>query len=339
MVPAFNEEGNITALHERLDAVLRECADDHEIIFVDDGSTDGTLAAVRALARRDPRVKFLAFSRNFGHEMASTAGLDRAEGDAVVLIDADLQDPPEVIRDLVAAWRDGVDVAYAQRRHRPGEPAMKRLTAWLFYRLLARLTDVPIPRDTGDFRLMDRRVVLALRQCRENPRFVRGLVAWVGFEQRAVLYDRNERHAGETKYGFRKLFRLSLEALSAFSLAPLRLSVWLGAAAVALSILITLTVVAERLFIGPASRGYALLACGIFFMGGVQLVMLGIIAHYLGQVFTHGQARPLYLIAEQSGWSDPHGREPVPGDGGAREPLLVVRRQTPDHPRAHSPIP
>lgn len=305
---------------------------------MDDGSTDGTLDAIRALSRRDPRVKFLAFSRNFGHEMASTAGLDRAEGDAVVLIDADLQDPPEVIRRLVDAWRDGADVAYAQRRRRPGEPVLKRLTAWLFYRLLARLTEVPIPRDTGDFRLMDRRVVLALRRCRENPRFVRGLVAWVGFKQQAVLYDRDERHAGETKYGFRKLLKLSLEALSAFSLAPLRLTVWLGGAAVALSVLITLAVVVERVFLGPAQRGYALLACGIFFMGGVQLVILGIIAHYLGQVFTHGQARPLYLVAEQSGWSETHGREPLPGDGRAREPLLVVRRQEADPPHAHTTL-
>ena len=299
IVPAYNEEANIRPLYDRLVPVLTGLTDEYEILFVDDGSTDETLPAIQDLARKDPRVGFVSFSRNFGHEIASTAGLDRAEGDAVVLIDADLQDPPELIATMVDRWRDGVEVVYAQRRRRARESVLKRFTAWCFYRLIRLLSSVDIPPDTGDFRLMDRRVVEAVRQCREVPRFVRGLVAWVGFRQQAVLYDRDPRHEGETKYGFGKLVRLSLEAILGFSLVPLRLMIWLGLAIVALSVVLVIIVAVEK-FIAPANQGYAFLASGIFFLGGVQLTMLGVIAHYLGHVFERSQARPLYVVRHEA---------------------------------------
>lgn len=299
VVPAYNEEENLAALHARVSRVAASCADEHEIIYIDDGSRDRTLDVIRSLASTDPRARYVSFSRNFGHEVASTAGLDRAEGDTVVLIDADLQDPPELIPQMLQAWREGAHVVYAQRRRRAGESAFKRATSFMFYRILSRLTDVEIPPDTGDFRLMDRRVVLAFRQCRENPRFVRGLVSWVGFKQVALPYDRDERHAGETKYSFKKLVRLSVDAITAFSLKPLKLMMWLGMIVVLLSIGVAALVLIDR-FNGNLTPEYALQTCGIFFLGGVQLVMLGIMAHYVGQIFQRGQGRPMYIVAEES---------------------------------------
>jgi len=365
VVPAFNEQGNLGLLHQRLSAALSACTDSYEILFIDDGSRDGTLDVIRGLATHDPRVRFLSFSRNFGHEIATTAGLDHAAGDAVILIDADLQDPPELIPEMVKKWREGAAVVYARRRHRPGESAFKRTSAYLFYRLINRLSDTAIPHDTGDYRLMDRRVVEAVKSCRENPRFIRGLVSWVGFRQEAVLYDRDERHAGKTNYGFFKLLRLALEAISAFSLKPLKLTAWLGVATIALSVVLSIVIVIQRLFFKTNMlEGYAFLACSIFFLGGVQLTMLGILAHYLGSVFTHSLNRPLYIVAEQDGGhagntptpsirtpatskpareprplqpaaTEPKiGRFALPGDGPAREELLVVRGQAPHHPSA-----
>lgn len=311
VVPAFNEEGSLRALHARLTPVLESCAASHEIILVDDGSRDRTLDVMRELADSDPRVRYVSFSRNFGHEVATTAGLDHAIGRAVVLIDADLQDPPELIPTMVERWRAGADVVYAQRRIRAGESPFKKATSWLFYRVIDRLSDVRIPRDVGDFRLMSARVVDAVRKFEENPRFMRGLVSWVGFKQEAVPYDRDARHAGETKYQIRHLFRLAAEAIAAFSLKPLKLTVYLGLAAILISVALTLMIIVQKLFLGaPTSgqhlagtmpQGYALLMCSIFFLGGVQLLMLGILAHYLGHVFRMVQRRPLYLVAEARG--------------------------------------
>lgn len=311
VVPAFNEEGSLRALHARLTPVLESCVASHEIILVDDGSRDRTLAVMRELADMDPRVRYVSFSRNFGHEVATTAGLDHAMGRAVVLIDADLQDPPELIPTMVERWRAGADVVYAQRRVRAGESPFKRATSWLFYRVIDRLSDVRIPRDVGDFRLMSARVVEAVRRFEENPRFMRGLVSWVGFKQEAVAYDRDARHAGETKYHLRQLLRLSAEAIAAFSLKPLKLTVYLGLAAILISVALTLMIIVQRIFIAPTPdahlaasampQGYALLMCSIFFLGGVQLLMLGILAHYVGHVFRMVQRRPLYLVAEARG--------------------------------------
>ena len=311
VVPVFNEEGNLRPLCERMVRVARSCADDFEIIFVNDGSDDGSLSIMRDLSREDPHVKYVSFSRNFGHEMASTAGLDRASGDAVVLIDGDLQDPPEVIADMVAAWKRGADVVYARRRRRAGESVVKRLSAYLFYRLIRKLSEVDIPVDSGDFRLMDRRVVEALKRCRENPRFVRGLVSWVGFRQEAVLYDRAKRHAGETKYDLVKLIRLSWEAVCAFSLMPLRMTVWLGVAVTLVSVFFTLRVGIQRIFFSLPIEGYALQTCGLFFLGGVQLVVLGVLAQYVGHIFKHTQNRPLYIIDDEGGWRRSAERTPA----------------------------
>lgn len=327
IVPAFNEEGSLPALHARLAAVLDGCvsrgeARAWELILVNDGSRDATLGVMRDLARRDARVKYVSLSRNFGHELATTAGLDHAEGDAVVLIDADLQDPPEVIADMLAMWRRGTDVVYAQRRQRDGETLFKKASAFVFYRLLHSVSEVKIPRDTGDFRLMDRRVVLALREIRENPRFIRGLVSWVGFRQEPLLYDRDARHAGETKYNFRKLLRLSFEALCAFSLTPLRSMIWVGVFVTALSLAVTAMVVVQKLLFKMPFEGYAMLACGVFFLGGVQLTMLGMLAWYVGIIHKTVQNRPLYIVGEKRGFG---GAGTGRGGDGEGSPRVVVR--------------
>lgn len=324
VIPAFNEEKNLPLLHERLTRVLESCADAHEIVFVDDGSKDGTVETLRGLARKDWRVRFIALSRNFGHEIAVAAGLDRASGDAVVLMDADLQDPPELIADMVRRWREGVEVVYAKRRRRKGEPMLRRAAIYVFYRLLGRMSDIDIPTDTGNFRLMDRRVVDVVKSCRENPRFVRGLVPWAGFRQEAIVFDRDPRHAGETGYGFWKLVRLALHGICSFSQVPLRAATWLGAGVVAMSLLLTAVVIAERVIMNSADvpRGFAFLACAVFFMGGVQLVMLGMIAQYIGYIFTNVQGvqgRPLYVVAEEKGFAGV--------DRPAASPVVVTKVQ------------
>ncbi|MCW5764838.1 MAG: glycosyltransferase family 2 protein [Phycisphaeraceae bacterium] len=306
VVPAFNEQDNLESLHARLAATLRACAPRHEIIFVDDGSRDRTLEVIRKLAAADPKVKYLSFSRNFGHEPATTAGMDHARGDAVVLIDADLQDPPEIIAQMVERWKAGAQVVYAQRRTRAGETVLKKATSAIFYRALDSISEVRIPRDTGDFRLMDRAVVEAVRRCRENPRFVRGLVAWAGFRQEPLLYDRDARFAGETKYNFRKLLRLSFEAVTSFSLLPLRWAMQLGAAVVGVAFLLLLTNVVLHIARGETlGRGFDYLACALIFLAGLQLLMLGVMAEYLGMIHRNTLARPLYLVAEQRGFDTP----------------------------------
>lgn len=325
VVPAFNEEGSLRALHARLTPVLESCAASHEIVLVDDGSRDRTLEVMRELSNLDPRVRYVSFSRNFGHEVATTAGLDHAVGRAVVLIDADLQDPPELIPTMVQRWRAGADVVYAQRRVRAGESVFKRATSWVFYRVIDRLSDVAIPRDVGDFRLMSARVVDAVRKFEENPRFMRGLVSWVGFKQEAVAYDRDARHAGETKYQIRHLLRLAAEAIAAFSLKPLKLTVYLGLAAILISVALTLMIIVQKLTTGQMPEGYALLMCSVFFLGGVQLLMLGILAHYLGHVFRMVQRRPLYIVAEARGVDAAPRGESTP----RRETVLVEPKLDP----------
>jgi dolichol-phosphate mannosyltransferase len=299
VVPAFNEQDSLEPLHDRLTRVLTGIGADYDIIFVDDGSTDQTLAVIRKLASADPRVRYVSFARNFGHEAASTAGLDRADGDVVVLMDADLQDPPELIPELIDKWRQGHDVVYAQRRRRTGESAFKRLTAWAFYRTLNAVTPTTIPADTGDFRLMDRRVVAQFRRMRETNRFVRGMVSWVGHRQTAVQFDRPARHAGEAKYGILKLIMLSLDATMGFSTLPLRVATVLGLVTTAGALIAGLAVVIHKLFFGLAIEGYALLAAGIFFLGGVQMLLLGILGEYTGRIYTQVQQRPLYVVKEE----------------------------------------
>jgi len=300
VVPVFNEEENIPELYRRLRAVLPQVVQEWEILFVDDGSRDRSWELIRTLAAQDPRVRGLRFSRNFGHQMAFAAGLDHARGQAVVIMDADLQDPPELIPELVAKHREGYEVVYAVRVARHGETAFKKLTAKLFYRLLARITAVQIPLDTGDFRLMGPRAVEAFRRLPERHRFTRGLVAWLGFPQTGVPYERAPRHAGTTKYPLRKMLRFALDAITSFSHLPLQLATWLGFVVSAFAFFYILVVLALKLA-GISWPGYTSLMAAILFLGGVQLLMVGLLGEYVGRIYDEVKHRPLYLVAEKVG--------------------------------------
>lgn len=299
VAPCYNEASGLPEFVRRVKAVCAQLGCAHEIILVNDGSRDGTLSVALDLASRDPVLRVVNLLRNFGHQAAVTAGLDLAGGDAVVLIDSDLQDPPEVILEMVAAWRAGADVAYGQRRSREGETAFKLFTAKLFYRLLRGLTKSEIPADTGDFRLMDRRVVDVLRSMREPHRFIRGLVSWVGGQQVAVPYDRKPRFAGETKYPFGKMFAFAVDAITSFSIVPLRLVTWLALTVIALTVVAGVGVVVVKLF-NPHYfiPGYPSIIITIVFFGGVQLLALGIIGEYLGRMYEASKARPLYIVEQ-----------------------------------------
>jgi glycosyltransferase involved in cell wall biosynthesis len=288
VVPLLNEKNNLLELHRRLAAVSEKLGCEREIILVDDGSVDGSDQIIRDLVAHDPTVTGLRLSRNFGHEAASTAGMDAARGDVTVLMDADLQDPPELIEQMFQLWKQGNQIVYAVRRRRPGESRLKLSAAWLFYRALNFLSEVSIPLDVGDFRLMDARVLQSLRKCREQDRFVRGLVAWTGFRSAAIEYDRPPRSSGKTHYGLLKLFFLSLDAFVGFSISPLRL-------ASAAGILVTLLSIVASIA-APAS---AFFTCGLFFLGGIQLLCTGILGEYVGRIYRQAQHRPLYLIAEE----------------------------------------
>jgi glycosyltransferase involved in cell wall biosynthesis len=303
VVPLLNEQDNLRPLHARLVATLEGLGVEREIIFVDDGSTDASLRVIEELAAADPHVIGLSFARNFGHEPASTAGLDVATGDVAVLMDADLQDPPELIGEMIAKWREGNRIVYATRKHRAGESIFKRSTSWLFYRMLNWFSEVDIPMDTGDFRLVDRRVLEALRAMRETDRFVRGLVAWTGFKSAQVFYDRPARHSGETKYRPLKLLLLSLDAIVGFSITPLRMATILGLCVCVFSVALVFVLLLQRLVFGHQfpMQGYALLASGLFFLGGTQILLLGVIGEYIGRIYRREQDRPLYLIDTQVG--------------------------------------
>ena len=308
VVPCFNEEAVIRQTHARLVAVLDQLDLAFELVYVDDGSTDATAAILAGLRRADGRVRLVRLARNFGHQVALTAGLDHAAGDAVVLIDADLQDPPEVIAAMVARWREGYDVAYGQRTARAGESALKLLTAKLFYRLINRLADVPIPLDAGDFRLLDRRVVEALRAMPERDRFVRGLVSWVGFRQIAVPYPRAPRCAGTTKYPYGKLVRLAADAVLSFSLVPLRAGAFLGLPAAAIGLGGLIIALAAWLFAGAAVSGWGFATLIALFLGGVQLLAVGVLGEYVGRVYREVKRRPLYVVRERLGFAKPRRR-------------------------------
>jgi len=300
VIPGYNEEDCLEALFRRLQAVENAGSDDYEFIFVDDGSDDRSRQVIRALARRHESVKYVFFSRNFGHEMATTAGIDHASGDATVIIDADLQDPPEVIPKLIEKWREGYQIVYAKRQVRKGDGLVKRIRSWLFYRIINRMSDVHIPSDTGDFRLMDRRVVESFRTCREQNRFVRGLISWTGFRQTDVPYERDRRAAGETKYGFFKLIHLAFDAITGFSNVPLRMGLALGVVVCVIAFIIGLTIIVQKIVWGIPIAGYALLTTGLFFLGGVQLFVVGLIGSYVGRIYKQVQERPLYIVHEKS---------------------------------------
>jgi len=276
-----------------------------EIILIDDGSTDDSADLIRQYAAQDARVKPVIFARNFGHQIAVTAGLDYSQGDAVVIIDSDLQDPPEVILDLISKWKEGFQVVYAVRAEREGESWFKLFTASLFYRLITSITEVKIPLDAGDFRLLDRKVVNVLNQMRERHRFLRGLSTWVGFRQTGVPYRRVARQVGETKYPFRKMFRLAINAVTSFSYFPLQLATYIGFVAAGLSILSIPVVIAIRLW-GTATPllGQATTLIAVLFLGGAQLISLGILGEYIGRLYDEAKGRPLYIVLEAPGEED-----------------------------------
>jgi dolichol-phosphate mannosyltransferase len=264
---------------------------------VDDGSRDATYPVLQQLALADTRLRVLKLSRNFGHQTAITAGIDVARGDAIVIIDADLQDPPEVIPEMIARWREGFDVVYGVRAKRSGETMMKLVTASMFYRLLDRMTSVSIPVDAGDFRLLTRRAADQLRAMREKDRFVRGLISWIGFRQTGVVYHREARFAGETKYPFRKMLKFAVDGLTSFSTVPLKLATWMGYLASAFAFLYLASVFVQKA-LGRTVQGWATIMVAVLFMGGVQLICLGIMGEYLGRIFTEIKRRPLYVIEE-----------------------------------------
>jgi glycosyltransferase involved in cell wall biosynthesis len=296
VVPLYNEQAMIPTFHTRLLAVLDRLALRSEVIYVNDGSTDRSLLLLLDLHRDDHRVSIVDLSRNFGKELALTAGLDHASGDAVVLIDGDLQDPPELIPELLNGLEQGYDVVYARRIDRDGETWLKRVTAAMFYRLIQRFAGVEIPRDTGDFRLLSRRAADAVRSLREQHRLMKGLFAWVGFPQLGVPYHREARHAGRSKWNYWKLWNLAIEGFTSFTIAPLKLATYLGAAVAVLSFVYALIIIFKTVVYGDPARGYPSLMVVILFLGGVQLLSLGIIGEYLGRMFNEVKQRPLYVV-------------------------------------------
>ncbi len=296
VVPCYNEAANIRALYERICAVMAACPETWECICVNDGSRDETLGALTALQDKDPRVRVIDLSRNFGKEAALTAGLDHARGAAAIPLDADLQDPPELIPELVAHWRAGYDVVNAVRLSREGESLVKRASAHAFYRIFNRISKVPIPEDTGDFRLLSRPVLDALRQLPERRRFMKGLFAWVGFRTTSVSYHRAPRQAGHTTWNYVRLWRFAMDGILSFSDAPLRVASYLGLAVSLLSFLYALNLLVQTLLFGNPVKGYPSLMVALLFLGGVQLMALGVIGEYLGRVYDESKGRPVYII-------------------------------------------
>jgi len=310
VVPCLNEEEVLRSTNRRLVMVLEQLSLKFEILYVDDGSTDATPEILRELQTLDERIRVIRFSRNFGHQMAITAGLEHAAGDAVAIIDADLQDPPEVLADFVAKWTEGFQVVYGVRTERDGETAFKLWTAKIFYRTIGNLSDTEIPLDTGDFRLMDRRVVDALLAMPERDRFVRGMVSWLGFSQAAVPYHRAVRAAGVTKFSFFKMVKFATDGIVSFSILPLRLATWVGFAASGIALLGVVITVVERLMgVEGLVKGWASVLVAILFIGGVQLICMGIIGEYVGRIYGESKRRPLYVVRERLGFeSAPQAR-------------------------------
>ena len=312
VIPCYNEEAVLRATHERLTTVLSGIDGfDYELIFVNDGSRDQTQRILAELQLLDPHVRVLLFSRNFGHQIAATAGLDEASGAAIVLIDADLQDPPEVIPEMLQLWREGNEVVYGIRLEREGESRFKLWTAKLFYRLINRLSETKMPLDAGDFRLLDRKVVEVVKAMPERARFLRGMVSWAGFRQVSLPYHRAARHAGESKYPLRQMVHFAMDGIISFSLVPLKIAIWTGFLSIWIAVAGIIAAIVDRLMHKNLPRGWASLFVAVLFMGGVQLVSLGILGEYLGRIYTEVKHRPLYVVQERLGFPADNAKEPA----------------------------
>lgn len=312
VIPVFNEEPVIEELGRRLEVFLGRVSVSWEVVFVDDGSVDRSAALLRRLAEADARFKLISLSRNFGHQIAITCGVDYARGDVVVIMDADLQDPPEVVSEMLEKYREGYDVVYGVRRRRAGESWFKRATAAGFYRLLRLLVGVPIPLDAGDFRLMSRKVVAALQALRETNRFVRGMVAWVGFRQTAVFYDRPERFAGETHYPFRKMLRFAIDGITSFSTLPLKLATWLGLCCGAIGLGVAIWAAYVKFFLAGVVQGWTTIMIAVSLGASAQLIMTGILGEYVGRIYEEVKRRPLYFVNEEVNVEQPPAARKAP---------------------------
>lgn len=299
IVPMYNEEAVIPETYRRLSQVMEKFGESYEILFINDGSRDKTREMLLELCKNDYHIKLVDFARNFGHQIAITAGMDYAAGECMVIIDGDLQDPPELIPEMVKLWRSGYEVVYGKRKSRQGETFFKKFTAKAFYRILHSLTDVDIPVDTGDFRLIDRKVCEALKQLPERSRYVRGLMSWVGFKQTAIEFERSERFAGETKYPFKKMLKLAMDGIMSFSYKPLKFASYIGSLISAISFIYLIVVLLQKLFFPySAQSGWASLIAVSLFFNGIILLMLGIIGEYIGRIYDEAKGRPLYIIKE-----------------------------------------
>lgn len=303
IIPVYNEEETLTELYKRLIPVCNGVSKKYEVIFINDGSSDGSLRILRSFRKKNRNVKIINFSRNFGHQAAITAGIDYANGDAAIIMDADLQDPPELIPKFIEKWQEGYAVVYGQRIGRKGEGLFKKFTAKFFYKLLKAFTRYPIPENVGDFRLMDKKVILALRELREYHRFVRGLVSWIGFRQGAVAFIRDPRFAGKTKYPFKKMFSFAIDAITSFSILPLRIATFLGFGMVLVSLIfVGYTILV--FFLGRTIPGWTSLALVGLFFGGIQLFIIGIIGEYIGRIYEEVKKRPHYIIESKEGFEE-----------------------------------
>ncbi|HYP78335.1 MAG TPA: glycosyltransferase family 2 protein [Polyangiaceae bacterium] len=315
VIPIFNEEPVIPELDRRLREVLtswRDSVESWEVVFVDDGSRDRSFEQLKALAASEPRYKVISFARNFGHQMAITAGMDRAEGEAVVIMDADLQDPPEVVTEMIQRWREGFDVVYGVRKKRMGETLFKKASAAIYYRVLrAMLGGVSIPADAGDFRLLSRPVVLAMRALRERHRFVRGMVAWVGFRQTAVYYDRPARFAGETKYPLKKMVKFAIDGITSFSVVPLRFATWLGVLSGVAALLTAGWAVYTKFFAAGVVQGWTTIIIVVALGFSAQLIMTGVLGEYVGRIYEEIKRRPLYITSEEINVTAPTSHRPT----------------------------
>lgn len=307
VLPVFNEEAVLPLLLHRLDKLVASLDAPAEIIFVDDGSHDTSAILLEALAKEKPHVRFIKLSRNFGQQYAATAGMDAASGSAVILMDADLQDPPEIVHEMIARWKEGYEIVYARRRSRDGESAFKKFTSKLFYRLLGQISNVDIPRDVSDFRLMDRNVVEAFREMPERDRYVRGMIHWLGFRQTSVEFDRPARAAGETKYNFWKLLRLAMSAVVSFSDAPLKLAVWIGAGVSAFAAGYGAYAIYRGLFADDAASGWASTVVIISLLCGINMLLTGMVGIYVGRIHAEVKRRPLYVVSKRVGFEAAQG--------------------------------